>query len=52
MAYFNTILHQIASLHDFENLAEQYHGGQKFRSFNWWTQFMAIYGQKTAFSLI
>ncbi len=36
MAHSNTILHQIASFiprHDFEKLAQQYHGGQKFRSF-------------------
>ncbi len=45
MAHSNTILHQIASFiprHDFENLAKQYHGGQKFRSFTLWTQFMAM----------
>ncbi len=47
MAHSNTIFHQITSFiprHDFEKLAQQYHyhGGQKFRSFNRWTQFMAM----------
>ncbi len=37
MVKANTILHQIISFiprHDFEKLAQQYHRGQKFRSFN------------------
>lgn len=41
----NTILSQIASFiprHDFEKLAKNYHGGQKFRSFTRWIQFMAM----------
>ena len=45
MAHCNTILNQIASFlprHDFEKLAKMYHGGQKFRSFNRWTQFLAM----------
>ncbi len=45
MTHSNAILHQIASFiprHDFEKLAQQYHGGQKFRSFNRWTRFMAM----------
>ncbi len=45
MVHHSTILNQIASFihrHDFEKLAQTYHGGQKFRSFNRWSQFMAI----------
>lgn len=45
MAHCNTILSQIASFiprHDFEKLAKIYHGGQKFRSFSRWSQFMAM----------
>lgn len=45
MAYCNTILNQIASFfprHDFEKLANKYHRGQKFRSFNRWSQFLAM----------
>ncbi len=45
MAHSNTILNQIASFiprHDFEKLAKVYHGGQKFRSFNRWSQFLAM----------
>lgn len=45
MAHSNTILNQIASFiprHEFEKLANLYHGGQKFRSFTRWTQFMAM----------
>ena len=45
MAYCNTILSQLAAFfprHDFEKLATQYHQGQKFRSFNRWSQFMAM----------
>lgn len=45
MAYSNTILNQIVSLfprHEFEQLAKTYHVGQKFRSFNRWSQFLAM----------
>nr|WP_240744869.1 DUF4372 domain-containing protein [Desulforhopalus sp. IMCC35007] len=45
MAHCNTILNQIALFlprHDFEELAQIYHGGQKLGSFNRWTQFMAM----------
>ncbi len=46
MAHSNTILRQITALlprHDFEALAKDHHVGQKFRSFNRWTQFMAMF---------
>lgn len=45
MAHSNTILSQIVSLfprHEFEQLAKMYHVGQKFRSFNRWSQFLAM----------
>ena len=45
MAHCNTILNQLASFfprHDFENLASKHHRGQKFRSFNRWSQFLAM----------
>jgi len=45
MAHSNTIINQIASFfprHDFEQLAKIYHTGQKFRSFNRWSQFLAM----------
>jgi len=45
MAHSNTVLNQITALfsrHDFENLAKKYHKGQKFRSFNRWSQFLAM----------
>jgi len=46
MAHHNTILHQITEFlprHEFEALAKYHHRGQKFRSFNRWTQFMAMF---------
>ena len=46
MAHNNTILRQITALlprHEFEALAKGHHVGQKFRSFNRWTQFMAMF---------
>lgn len=46
MAHNNTILRQITVLlprHEFEALAKNHHIGQKFRSFNRWTQFMAMF---------
>ncbi len=45
MSYCNTILNQITSLfpkHEFEQLAKSHHTGQKFRSFNRWSQFLAM----------
>ncbi len=45
MIHFNTTLHQIASFiprHGFEKLTQQYHGGQRLRPFNRWTQLMAM----------
>ena len=45
MAYHSTILRQIVAFlprHEFESLAKDYHVGQKFRSFNRWTQFMVM----------
>lgn len=45
MAHYNTILHQLTSIfprHDFEKLAKIHHHGQKFRSFNRWSQFLAM----------
>lgn len=46
MAYHNTILRQIVAIlprHEFESLAKDYHVGQKFRSFNRWTQFIVMF---------
>ncbi len=45
MAHYNTILSQITSLiprHFFEHHADIHHSGQRFRSFNRWSQFMAM----------
>jgi len=45
MAHCNTILNQLAVFfprHDFEKLASKHHEGQKFRSFNRWSQFLAM----------
>ena len=45
VAHYNTILHQLTSIfprHDFEKLAKIHHHGQKFRSFNRWSQFLAM----------
>ena len=45
MAHHNTILSQIVALfprHEFESLAKAHHVGQKFRSFNRWSQFLAM----------
>ena len=45
MAHYNTILSQITSLinrHDFDHHAKNHHSGQKFRSYNRWSQFMAM----------
>lgn len=45
MAHYNTILHQIITLiprHVFDRHAALHHSGQKFRSYNRWSQFMAM----------
>lgn len=45
MAHYNTILRQLTVFfprHDFEQLAKTHHKGQKFRSFNRWSQFLAM----------
>ena len=45
MAHYNTIISQITSFiprHDFEYHANIHHQGQKFRSYNRWSQFMAM----------
>ncbi|OKY74181.1 MAG: IS4 family transposase [Desulfobulbaceae bacterium DB1] len=45
MAHYNTILNQITAIlprHEFECLAQTHHVGQKFRSFNRWSQFLAM----------
>lgn len=46
MAHHNTILRQIVAFlprHEFESLARIHHCGQKFRSFNRWSQFMVMF---------
>ena len=46
MAYHTTILRQIIDLfprHEFESIAKDYHRGQKFRSFNRWSQFLILF---------
>ena len=45
MAHYNTILSQITAnipRHVFDNHADIHHSGQKFRSYNRWSQFMAM----------
>ncbi len=45
MTHYNTILHQIIALiprHVFDRQAALHHSGQKFRSYNRWSQFMAM----------
>jgi len=45
MAHYNTILNQITAFiprHDFGYHASIHHSGQKFRSYNRWSQFMAM----------
>ena len=45
MAHYNTILNQITAIlprHEFQYLAKIHHHGQKFRSFNRWSQFLAM----------
>jgi len=46
MAYHSTILRQIVAFlprHEFESFAKDHHVGQKFRSFNRWSQFMVMF---------
>ena len=45
MSHYNTVLHQIIALiprHVFDRQAALHHSGQKFRSYNRWSQFMAM----------
>jgi hypothetical protein len=45
VAHYNTILHQIITLiprHVFDRHAALHHSGRKFRSYNRWSQFMAM----------
>jgi len=45
MAHYNTILSQITAFiprHEFDHHANIHHTGQKFRSYNRWSQFMAM----------
>ena len=45
MGHYNTILSQITAFiprHEFEYHANTHHSGQKFRSYNRWSQFMAM----------
>ena len=45
MAHHSTILRQIVAFlprHEFDALAKNHHRGQEFRSFNRWSQFMAM----------
>ena len=45
MAHHNTILRQIVAFlprHEFDALTKKHHHGQNFRSFNRWSQFMAM----------
>ena len=45
MAHSSTILNQLTALfprHEFESLAKAIHKGQKFRSFNRWSRFIAM----------
>ena len=45
MAHCNTVLNQFVGFfkrHEFESIARKHHVGQKFRSFNRWSQFIAM----------
>jgi len=45
VAHCNTVLNQVVSFfkrHEFESLAKKHHVGQRFRSFNRWSQFAAM----------
>ncbi len=60
MAHCNTVLNQVVSFfkrHEFESLARKHHVGGNFRSFNRWSQFMALLvgqlsGRKTLRDLV
>ena len=60
MAHSNTVLNQVVAFfkrHEFESLARKHHVGGSFRSFNRWTQFMALLvgqlsGRKTLRDLV
>jgi len=46
MAYHTTVLRQIIDIfprHEFESIAKDHHRGQKFRSFNRWSQFLTLF---------
>lgn len=46
MAHHNTILRQVVVFfprYEFDHLAKAHHRGQRFRSFNRWSQFMAMF---------
>jgi hypothetical protein len=45
MAYSDTVLKQLIALvprYEFDALAKVHHAGQKFRSYNRWSQFLAM----------
>lgn len=45
MAHCNTVMHQLLKLfprHEFEALAKEHHRGRKFRTFDRWSQFVAM----------
>jgi hypothetical protein len=45
MAYSDTVLKQLLTLvprYEFDTLAQLHHAGQKFRSYNRWSQFLAM----------
>ena len=45
MAYSDTVLKQLLSFiprYEFDALAKVHHAGQKFRSYNRWSQFLAL----------
>ena len=45
MAHCNTVLNQMLTIicrHEFEALAKAHHSGRKFRTFNRWSQFVAL----------
>jgi len=45
MAHYNTVLSQIVKVinrHEFESLARLHHQGQKLRTFNRWSRFIAM----------
>ena len=60
MAHSSTVLNQVVAFfkrHEFESLARKHHVGGSFRSFNRWTQFMALLvgqlsGRKTLRDLV